>query len=117
MKYNVKAIMARAWEIKKQDMNNYFGLCLRMAWEEAKSEKKEYKGYAVIGGESLMDSAKAFKAWAKNGLRRIYINREDGKKTYGYIDLNRDNALVCDSDIKATLTNYVERFFAAYRVA
>lgn len=40
MKYNVKAIMARAWEIKKQDMNNYFGLCLRMAWEEAKAPKQ-----------------------------------------------------------------------------
>ena len=117
MKYNIKQIMSRAWEIKKQDMRNDFELCLRMAWAEAKTEKKEYKGYAVIGGESLMDSAKVFKRWKKGGNDRIYITREDGNKTYGYIDLNNGNAIVCHNDSKVMLANYAERFFAAYRVA
>lgn len=33
-KHNLKKIMTRAWEIKKQDRRNDFGCCLRMAWEE-----------------------------------------------------------------------------------
>lgn len=39
MKYDIRKIMKRAWEIKKQDMRNIFSLCLKMAWEEAKSRK------------------------------------------------------------------------------
>lgn len=37
MKYNLKVIMKRAWEIKKEDSRNIFSLCLKMAWEEAKT--------------------------------------------------------------------------------
>ena len=28
--------MKRAWEIKREDSKNIFGLCLKMAWEESK---------------------------------------------------------------------------------
>lgn len=38
MKYNLKRIMSRAWEIKKENSRNIFSLCLKMAWEEAKKE-------------------------------------------------------------------------------
>ena len=34
---NLSKIMKRAWEIKKEDNRNIFGLCLKMAWEEAKN--------------------------------------------------------------------------------
>lgn len=37
MKYNLSNIMKRAWEIKRQDSENIFGLCLKMAWDEAKN--------------------------------------------------------------------------------
>ncbi|MBU9724506.1 hypothetical protein [Diplocloster modestus] len=35
-KYDLRKIMKRAWEIKKEDSRNIFALCLKMAWEEAK---------------------------------------------------------------------------------
>ena len=39
MKYDLSSIMNRAWSIKRADRRNDFGLCLRMAWEEAKEGK------------------------------------------------------------------------------
>lgn len=36
MKYDLRKIMKRAWEIKKENSKNIFFLCLKMAWEEAK---------------------------------------------------------------------------------
>lgn len=43
-------------------------------------------------GESRIISTnygdKLFKIWRKHGKNRLYIMRYDGKKTYGYIDLN-----------------------------
>lgn len=40
MKYDLKKIMSRAWEIKKENSRNIFSLCLKIAWEEAKEENK-----------------------------------------------------------------------------
>ncbi len=34
---NLSRIMKRAWEIKKEDSRNIFGLCLKMAWVEFKA--------------------------------------------------------------------------------
>lgn len=42
-KFSLKNIMKRAWEIKKQDSQNLFSLCLKMAWSEAKAPKKAVK--------------------------------------------------------------------------
>ena len=42
-KFSLKNIMKRAWEIKKENKNNIFGLCLKMAWGEAKTPKKAVK--------------------------------------------------------------------------
>lgn len=39
MKYDLKKIMKRAWEIKREDKDNIFGLCLKLAWGEAKKEE------------------------------------------------------------------------------
>ena len=44
MKYDTRKIMTRAWAIKRQDPRNDFGLCLRMAWEEAKEAKPTMRG-------------------------------------------------------------------------
>lgn len=38
MKYDLRKIMKRAWEIKKENSKNIFSLCLKIAWEEAKKE-------------------------------------------------------------------------------
>lgn len=40
MKYNLRKIMKRAWELKKEDEKNIFSLCLKMAWTEAKEEQE-----------------------------------------------------------------------------
>lgn len=40
MKYDLKKIMKRAWEIKKENSRNIFSLCLKMAWEEVREEIK-----------------------------------------------------------------------------
>lgn len=53
----------------------------------------------------------------KYGKKRIYINREDGKTTYGYIDLDNGNILVCSESLKSTLTPYVNEFVANYKIA
>lgn len=46
-KYNLKAIMERAWEIKREHKANIFGFCLEMAWAEAKAPKEEVKNYEI----------------------------------------------------------------------
>ena len=40
MKYDLRKIMKRAWEIKKENSRNIFSLCLKAAWKEAKEENK-----------------------------------------------------------------------------
>lgn len=40
MKYDLKKIMKRAWEIKKENEKNIFSLCLKIAWAEAKEEQE-----------------------------------------------------------------------------
>lgn len=42
-KYDLSVIMKRAWELKKEDSNNIFSICLKMAWEEEKGQDKEVK--------------------------------------------------------------------------
>lgn len=69
MKYDVKAIMTRAWEIRKQNAENHFPLCLKMAWEEAK--KPSYlKGEALYQRLVEMGASR----WTKGGHERIYFN-------------------------------------------
>lgn len=43
-KYNKAEIMRRAWEIRRQDDRYLFGLCLKMAWDEAKGIIKKMTG-------------------------------------------------------------------------
>ena len=41
--FNLSKIMTRAWKIKKENTNNIFGECLKMAWAEAKAPVAEKK--------------------------------------------------------------------------
>lgn len=68
-KYNLTKIMKRAWAIKKENVNNIFSICLKMAWGEEKVTVEEY-----------LVNEKGLKTWEKkdnNGeiiKKRIYIN-------------------------------------------
>ena len=44
MKYDLKKIMKRAWEIKKENVKYIFALCLKKAWEEVKNTVSLVKG-------------------------------------------------------------------------
>ncbi len=46
-KYNLSEIMKRAHEIKKQDNENIWNLCLQMAWNEAKNPVKKSINYDI----------------------------------------------------------------------
>lgn len=52
--------------------------------------------------ESENSSPVSFRLWSNYGKNRLYINREDGKKSYGYIDLDAQK-LVCADDLKHKL--------------
>lgn len=111
----MKEIMNRAWEIYKTlegDHSAKLSMALRMAWKE--SRKADFTGVAYIG-EGF--GVKRFSKWQKYGKNRIYINREDGKTTYGYIDLDNDSTLVCSESLKSTLAPYVNEFVENYKIA
>ena len=61
-KYDLHRIMRRAWQIKKENGRNVFGLCLKMAWEEAKEEQELPK---LVGTPKQV-------AWAEK-LRKRHI--------------------------------------------
>ena len=69
-------IMKRAWEIKREDSENIFGLCLRMAWAEAKAEN------SVKTIEELEELG--FSRWTKGNFDRLYINADKLGLECGY---------------------------------
>lgn len=89
----MKKIMIRAWEIAKQGAakfggkaKEYFAEALRMAWKEAKTPVKvDFGDWRILETEW---GDKMFRIWRKYGYNRLYVNRDDGKKTYGYINLD-----------------------------
>lgn len=110
-------IMKRAWEIKKEDINNVFGLCLKMAWEETKAPKKEvFTGYAEIVDPAIRiwDGIISFSLWEKYGKKRIYIN-DQRRNSIGYIDLI-DNSIHGDTASKY-FNMAVDKFYNMYEVA
>lgn len=65
MKYDMSAIMKRAWEIKREDSEYVFAACLKLAWAEAK----------VV--ERIADFEKmGFNRWTKGNFDRLYINAD-----------------------------------------
>lgn len=94
-KYNLSKIMRRAWEIKKQNKENIFSICLQIAWEERKMEEKE------VGKDIIFDE--------EIGMRRdTYDNAilfEDFKKAVENADGVDDVANL----MEIFLDNFVER--------
>ena len=87
-------VMKRAWEIKKQDVRNIFGICLKMAWAEikevAKAVKEKFTGVArLVVDESDFNGNEnffTFKRWQKAGKDRIYMTDRKGISR-GYYDV------------------------------
>lgn len=73
-KYNLSKIMKRAWEIKREDKNNIFGLCLKMAWAEAKKPSHPLKKQLIFSAEEQLK---------KINRRRAKRNLEE--KTMGQV--------------------------------
>ena len=119
---NKSAIMKRAWEIKKENSINLFGLCLKMAWAEAKAsdDRKVFDKYARVERTDSWDSAApecyyTFRLWEKGGKRRIYVN-DYKKRTIGYIDLTHNNEIVTDFAKWSDQCKSIKKFFNEYKV-
>lgn len=115
MKYNVKSIMTRAWEIKHQDARNYFAECLKMAWAEAKNSKIDFTGYAVLQKVDLPFNL-VFKRWSNYGKDRVYITREGYRESVGYINLMTGEFVPAKYTCKAFSAD-AENFLNLYNVA
>lgn len=77
-KINLSAIMKRAWEIKKEDSRNIFGLCLKMAWAEAKGEEMGIEETVKANLEKMMYSDYHIHA----GVEREVATRKNNGKTF-----------------------------------
>lgn len=80
MKETLKKVMKRAWEIKREDKRNIFGLCLKMAWEEVKEAAN--KKVATIKDWFLK---KTFGPEASHMSSEITILKETEKAVYGTV--------------------------------
>ena len=90
--------MKRAWELKKKDTKNIFSLCLKMAWAEAKSQKKEMSG-----------SPKQVK-WARDIQKKMLAEIEAG------IDLKDENSVFFLKKTTVRLNAATNGKFAKYRM-
>ncbi len=117
-KYNLSRIMTRAWEIKKENTDNIFGECLKMAWAEAKAPAEKTKKELII--EKLEKMAEAAEErynyiytvyvseWKKYGKNRTYlavfeksdITKHNAKIECGYFDNNADEYVPGNVDIE-----------------
>lgn len=86
-KYDLRKVMKRAWEIKKEDSRNIFGLCLKMAWEEIKKEdnKITWEKIEKAADEEVAGYANGWSAswscnnWKKGNFDRTYITIREYK--------------------------------------
>lgn len=101
MKYNMKEIMIRAWDIKRENTENMFSLCLKMAWAEAKEagnkkEEKSLKEKLVDKLNFIADNAPDVyvSEWKGYGKSRTYFavyetrknSNHNAKYDYGFYD-------------------------------
>ena len=127
-KYNLSAIMKRAWELKKENEKNIFSLCLKMAWEEAKEVKEDLLSKLMGNLEEMKDNDYHInlgverevmsKVWEKDGQKRTYLSincytlngRFKGSYKCGYINMHTGE-YVCGrfDDVNAETMEYVGR--------
>lgn len=92
MKYNLTSIMKRAWEIKKENQDNIFAICLKMAWEEAKESgrKVRFKNHMTVVSPTDKFERELVR-WTKGNFDRVYINGGSTRGD-GYVDLKNRKA-------------------------
>ena len=110
---NKAQIMKRAWEIKRENQDNIFGLCLKMAWKEAKEGAKEMTQREKDEKEDMEQAAQwngtvrlVESRWQKYGKDRTYVeartytNGGMHKRTVkaGYLD-NITGEWITDKDL------------------
>lgn len=112
MKYNLSEIMKKAWEIKKENAENIFSECLKIAWAEvknpvAKTEKELLKEYNVKLVKEV-EGIKDMLFFMSNGntlvvenAKRVYAGRElNNIKVIIAIDCKGKKHMVCADGIK-----------------
>lgn len=126
-KYNLSAIMKRAWElVKKAAMT--ISAALHQAWEEAKANMRDlvetlkenleamaYNDYHINAGVDRQVSAKL---WEKDGAKRVYLaiqcytanGRFKGSYKAGYVDqVTNQYAVGKYDDVDAEGMEYIGR--------
>lgn len=105
MKYDLKKIMKRAWEIKKENSRNIFSLCLKIAWEEAKEETSLPK---LVGTPKQV-------AWAeKLRERHLKILKRELEKANAILVARGDKPL-SGKRLKATMQETYAAYFIEQR--
>ena len=105
MKYDLRKIMKRAWEIKRQDKRNIFSFCLKMAWEEAKEETSLPK---LVGTPKQV-------AWAeKLRERHLEILKRELEKANAILVARGDKPL-SGKRLKATMQETSAAYFIEQR--
>ena len=105
MKYDLKKIMKRAWEIKKENSRNIFSLCLKIAWEEAKEETSLPK---LVGTPKQV-------AWAeKLRERHLQILRRELERANSILIARGDKPL-SGKRLKATMQETSAVYFIEQR--
>ena len=105
MKYDLRKIMKRAWEIKKENSKNIFSLCLKMAWEEAKKETSLPK---LVGTPKQV-------AWAeKLRERHLQILRRELERANSILIARGDKPL-SGKRLKATMQETSAVYFIEQR--
>ena len=129
---NLSKIMKRAWEIKKEDSRNIFGLCLKMAWEEVKNmnvddELKELvtkisdeRGYSnpITIEKKLWETSDGSKS-------RTYIKIFACKRMFQFYVNNFNNAICRDfnamnsvsKEVKVTVGDFIKAHASELKLA
>ena len=116
--------MKRAWEIYRTltgDRIAKLSAALKQAWAEVKAmaTKQAFTGFAKIAkkAETYDESCfLTFKAWEKNGKKRIYIN--DYKcRTLGYIENGVANITDRQGNFQEDINHALNSFFAQYAIS
>lgn len=104
MKYNLKAIMTRAWKIFRKASDLAFGECLHRAWLSAKAEEVNAKRIeAAKAAAGVMEETNTWSGWKALGYEVIH-----GSKALFGVDLIWGS--------KGDGKTYKARFFGASQV-
>ena len=113
-KYNISKIMKREWEIKRENNENLFAMCLKFAWEEAKNMKEKFNYSAELDGYT-------FKYWEERITHYRRISIFNTKNNYvGCIDIEFNNRIDItrkDNWAEETATQFLDKYDFSEKVA